>query len=154
VFEADDEIFTLVDEQQVAEITADLRCTVLGMREESERREVLHDIGVAEVMPAPESGSTGRTLGDLDLPSNYDLAVLAIRHRGHPITENLARQTLDFGDIILVAGNWENINRLSDDRQNFVLLTLPTEYHERLPARGRAPIAVGILVAMVAVMAF
>jgi di/tricarboxylate transporter len=43
---------------------------------------------------------------------------------------------------------------LSDDRQNFVLLTLPTEYHERLPARGRAPIAVGILVAMVAVMAF
>jgi di/tricarboxylate transporter len=154
VFEADDEIFTLVDEQQVAEIAADLRCTVLGMREESERREVLHDIGVAEVMPAPESGSTGRTLGDLDLPSNYDLAVLAIRHRGHPITENLASQTLDFGDIVLVAGNWENINRLSDDRQNFVLLTLPTEYHERLPARGRAPIAVGILVAMVAVMAF
>ena len=154
VFEADDEIFTLVDEQQVAEIAADLRCTVLGIREESERREVLHDIGVAEVMPAPESGSTGRTLGDLDLPSNYDLAVLAIRHRGHPITENLASQTLDFGDIVLVAGNWENINRLSDDRQNFVLLTLPTEYHERLPARGRAPIAVGILVAMVAVMAF
>jgi di/tricarboxylate transporter len=43
---------------------------------------------------------------------------------------------------------------LWEDRQNFVLLTLPAEYHERLPARRRAPIAVLILVAMAAVMAF
>src|ERR1700720_904742 len=33
-------------------------------------------------------------------------------------------------------------------------LTLPAEYQERLPARKRAPLAVGILIVMVAVMAF
>ena len=61
------------------------------MREESERREVLHDIGVAEVMPAPESGSTGRTWTsgsphELDRQSWLSAIVVP---RG---TENLASQ--------------------------------------------------------------
>lgn len=153
VFEADDVAFTLVDEQQVPTLTAALRCALTGALPESQRRKVLQDIGVAEVMPAPESKAIGHNVADLDLPSNYDLTVLAIRHRGHPLTENLATQTLDFGDTLLVGGNWDDITRLSNDRQNFVLLTLPEEYQQRLPARGRAPLAVGILLGMVAVMA-
>ena len=153
VFEADDVVFTLVDEKQVPALIANLRCSVTGPQEESQREEVLQDIGVAEVMPAPESKAIGSTLGDLDLSSHYHLTVLARRHRGHPLTENLAGQTLDFGDTLLVGGNWDDIDTLSDDRENFVLLTLPAEYQQRLPARGRAPIAVGILVGMVAIMA-
>jgi hypothetical protein len=43
---------------------------------------------------------------------------------------------------------------LRDDRENFLVLTLPAEYSERLPARKLAPVAVGIVIAMVAVMAF
>src|SRR5271166_4702028 len=152
-FEADDVVFTLVDEKQVPALIANLRCTVTGPQEESRREEVLQDIGVAEVMPAPESKAIGSTLGDLELSSQHHLTVLALRHRGQPLTENLAEQTLDFGDTLLVGGNWDDINRLSDDRENFVLLTLPAEYQEPLPARGRAPIAVAILVGMVATMA-
>ena len=154
VFEANDVVFALVDEQQVPAIATALRCRVTGPRGESRQREVLQDIGVAEVMPAPESKSIGKTLGDLDLPSNYDLTVLAIRHRGQPLTENLASQRADFGDTLLVGGNWDDINRLSEDRQNFVLLNLPAEYQGRLPAPRKGPIAVGILIAMVIVMAF
>ena len=152
VFEAGDVVFTLVDENQVPALIANLGCSVTGPQEESQREEVLQDIGVAEVMPAPESKAIGSTLGDLDLSSHHHLTVLALRHRGQPLTENLAGQTLDFGDTLLVGGNWDDIDRLSDDRENFVLLTLPAEYQQRLPARGRAPIAVGILVGMVAIM--
>ena len=154
LFEADDIVFTLVEEEHVPALTADLRCAATGRLPEPELREALHDIGVAEVMAAPDSKSIGSTLGKLDLPSNYNVSVLAIRHRGRTITEDVAKQTLDFGDILLVGGNWENIDRLSDDRQNFLLLTLPAEYQERLPARKRAPLAVVILVAMIAVMVF
>jgi di/tricarboxylate transporter len=153
VFEANDVVFTLVNEDQVPALTATLRCNVTGAQQESQRQEVLQDIGVAEVMPAPESKSIGSTLADLNFSAHYQLTVLAIRHRGQALTENLAEQTLDFGDTLLVGGNWDDINRLSEDRENFVLLTLPAEYQERLPARGRAPIALGILVAMVTVMA-
>jgi Trk K+ transport system NAD-binding subunit len=154
VFEANDVAFTLVDEQRVPALTTALRCDVTGPREENQRRQVLQDLGVAEVMPAPESKSIGNTLADLDLPSNYRVSVVAIRHRGQPITDNLASQTVDFGDILLVGGNWDDINRLSEDRQNFLLLTLPEEYQERLAAPGRASLAVAILIGMVVIMAF
>jgi Trk K+ transport system NAD-binding subunit len=82
VFEANDIAFTLVDEQHVPALTTALRCDVTGPREEGQRPQVLQDLGVAEVMPAPESKSIGNTLADLDLPSNYRVTVLAIRHRG------------------------------------------------------------------------
>jgi di/tricarboxylate transporter len=66
----------------------------------------------------------------------------------------LVNQTLDFGDTLLVAGDWADIGKLWDDREDFVVLTLPAEYQERLPARQRAPVAIVILIAMVVVMAF
>ena len=87
------------------------------------------------------------------LPPRYDLNVLAIRHRGEKLTTQLEDQTLDFGDTLLVAGGWGEIRRLRDEPEDFVVLTLPAEYSELMPARHRAPIAVAILVVMVAVMA-
>jgi di/tricarboxylate transporter len=152
VFEIDDVIFTLVDEEQIPALIEAVGCRVTGALSERQRQQALQDIGVAEVMLAPESKSIGNTVADLDLDSTYHLSILALRHRGQPLTEHLAEQTLDFGDTLLVGGNWEDINRLRGDRQNYLLLTLPAEYQERLPDRGRAPIAVGILVAMVVVM--
>src|SRR5262249_9463254 len=59
-----------------------------------------------------------------------------------------------FGDTLLLGGDWTDIGQIWDDRENFVVLTLPAEYHERLPARQRAPLAVGILLSMIVVMAF
>jgi di/tricarboxylate transporter len=110
-------------------------------------------VGVAEIMLAPEAHLIGQTLRETEFRSRYGLSVLAIRHRGEPLTTNLDDQTLDFGDTLLVAGGWAGIRRLRDDRENFVVLTLPAEYNELMPARRRAPIAVGILVAMVVAMA-
>jgi di/tricarboxylate transporter len=111
-------------------------------------------MGVAEVMLAPESKAIGKPLSELEIRSRYRLSVLAIRHRGRPLTDNLGGQVLDFGDTLLMGGKWEDIDRLRDERDNFVILNLPLEYQERLPARGRAPIAVAILIAMVAIMVF
>ncbi len=121
--------------------------------DQRQRHEALQELGVAEIMLAPESKLIGQTLGDVEFRSRHDLNVLAIRHRGQKLTTRLDRQTLDFGDSLLVAGGWGEIRRLRDDAEDFVVLTLPTEYSELMPARHRAPIAVAILVAMVAVMA-
>ena len=99
-------------------------------------------------MLAPESKLIGKPLGDAEFRSRYRVSVLAIRHRGEPLTTNLAERVLDFGDTLLVAGDWADIGRLWDAREDFVVLTLPAEYQERLPARGRAPIAIGILVVL------
>ena len=102
VFETGDLVFTLVDAQQTSAVSTDLRCQVTGPRAEDERREVLQNVGVAEVMLAPESKSIGMTLGDLDLATAHNVTVLAVRHRGQCVTENLSGRTLDFGDALLV----------------------------------------------------
>src|SRR5262249_60361022 len=54
---------------------------------------------------------------------------------------------------VLVGGDWAEIARMRGGRDNFFVLTLPAEFDELMPARRRAPVAVGILVAMVVVMA-
>jgi len=82
------------------------------------------------------------------------VSVLAIRHRGEALTAGLVNRTLDFGDTLLVAGDWADIGKLWDDRDDFVVLALPAEYQERLPARQHATLAIAILAVMVAVMAF
>lgn len=153
VIEAGDVLFTLIDDRHLAEVTAELSCAVAPPLPEGQRQKMLQDIGVAEVMPAPESKSLGSSLAELDFSQAFNLTVMGIRHRGRTVTEHLPEHRLDFGDTVLVGGNWHDINRLSDDRRNFLLLNLPAEYEDRLHAPGRAPVAVTILVLMVVAMA-
>jgi di/tricarboxylate transporter len=154
VFEPDDAIFAVGSEEQARQLTAANELVVLPRLDQRQRHEALQEVGIAEIMLAPESKLIGQTLREAEFSSRYDLNILAIRHRGERLTTQLQDQTLDFGDTLLVAGGWGEIRRLRDEVEDFVVLTLPAEYSELMPARHRAPIALGIMVAMVAVMAF
>jgi di/tricarboxylate transporter len=154
VFEADDSIFVVAATDPARRLIEAERLVELPQLDERRRAEALQQIGAAELMLAPESKLIGKPLGDAEFRSRHRVSVLAIRHRGEPLTADLAVQTLDFGDTLLVAGDWADIGRLWDAREEFVVLTLPAEYQERLPARRRAPIAIGILIVMVVAMAF
>jgi len=153
VFEPDDAIFVVGPEEQAQQLVASQGLVVLPRLDQRQRREAFQELGVAEIMLAPESHLIGTTLREVDFGSRYGLNVLAIRHRGEPLTTNLGVQTLDFGDTLLLAGGWAEIRRLREDRENFFVLTLPAEFSELMPARHRAPVAVGIVAAMVVVMA-
>ena len=154
VLEANDAIFVVSDAEQMRQLIATQQLVELPLLDERQRSEALQEVGAAEVMLAPESKLIGKTLGELEFRSRYHVSVLAIRRRGEPLTKNLLSQPLDFGDTLLVGGDWASLGQLWDDRVNFVVLTLPAEYQERLPARQRAPVAVGVVVAMIVVMAF
>jgi di/tricarboxylate transporter len=154
VFERDDTIFVVADKNGAQQLVETQRLAELPHPDERTRADALQEFGAAEIVLAPESKLIGKTLGDLEFRSRYHISVLAIRHRGEALTTDLVSRTLDFGDTLLVAGGWADIGKLWDDRDDFVVLTLPAEYQERLPARKRAPLAVGILIVMVAVMAF
>jgi di/tricarboxylate transporter len=154
VFETNDSIFVVAEPARAQQLVESLRLVELPRLDERQRADALQDVGCAELMLAPESKLIGQRLGNAEFRSRYRVSVLAMRHRGEPLTTDLDNRTLDFGDTLLVAGDWADIGKLWDDRENFALLTLPAEYQERLPARQRAPLAIGILIAMVAVMAF
>jgi di/tricarboxylate transporter len=153
VFETDDSIFVVADKDQAQQLVETQHLVTLPHLDERTRAEALQELGAAELMLAPESKLIGKSLSDLEFRSRYHVSLLAIRHRGETLTTDLANRTLDFGDTLLVAGDWADIGKLWDDRDDFVLLTLPAEYQERLPARQRAPLAVVIVILMVAVMA-
>jgi di/tricarboxylate transporter len=153
VFEPDDSIFAVGSEEQAQELIAVNGLVVLPRLDPKQRHEALQEIGCAEIMLAPESELIGRTLREVNFYSRYVLSILAIRHRGERLTTNLEDQTLDFGDTLLVAGGWGEIRKVGDEPEDFIVLTLPAEYSELMPARHRAPIAVSILVAMVVAMA-
>src|SRR5215467_14393656 len=153
VFEPEDVIHAVGREEQTRLLTAANELVALPRLDQRQRHEALQEVGIAEIMLAPESKLIGQTLREVGFSSRYDLNILAIRHRGEKLTTQLEEQTLDFGDTLLVSGGWGEIQRLRDEVEDFVVLTLPAEYSELMPARHRAPIAVVILVAMVAVMA-
>jgi di/tricarboxylate transporter len=106
VFETNDAIFVVAEKDQAQQLIETQQLVEMPHLDERTRAEALQEVGAAELMLAPESKLIGKLLGDLEFRSRYRVSVLAIRHRGEALTTNLVEQTLDFGDTLLVAGDW------------------------------------------------
>lgn len=75
------------------------------------------------------------------------------RRRGALEPHHLREKRLKAGDTLLLAGPWRAIRRLQKGGQDLVLLNLPKEFDEYLPAAKRAPYAVLTLLVVVVLMA-
>ena len=89
MFEPDDAIFAVGNEEQAQQLIAAHDLVVLPRLDQRQRHEALQEVGIAEIMLAPEAKLIGRTLRDVGFSSQYDLNVLAIRHRGEKLTTQL-----------------------------------------------------------------
>jgi len=110
------------------------------------------DIGMAEFILPPSSRLIGQTLTEARFRSVHELAVIGLRHGATPVPEGLIDEPLRAGDTLLAVGPWRAIRRLRDARRDLVLLDLPAEYDEAVPARHRAPRAVAVLALVVGLM--
>ena len=117
------------------------------------RKEFLQEIGLAEILIAPDSRYVGQTLEEIGFRNLYKVTVLGVRQRGSVSTGDIAKTKLNYGDALLVCGGWDDIQQLKRERVHFVVLTLPEESCEVFPARRSAPWALSILAAMVTFMA-
>lgn len=128
----------------------------LGLRpqEEEPGRPVAAELGLAEIMPTPASRLLGQTLCDLRFRTVYGVTVLGIKRMGKALSGNPATVSLAFGDTLLVTGSWADIARLQRERHNLVVIGQPKEMADALLNTERAPLAGGILLVMLALMAF
>lgn len=110
------------------------------------------EIGMAEVMVAENSVLVGRTLVASEFRSRHGLTVIGLRRRDSAVEGPLLAAKLKVGDTLLVIGPWRQIRRLQAARADLVVLSLPAELDQVLPAAGRAPQAVACLVLMVGLM--
>lgn len=110
------------------------------------------EIGLAQVIVPAESPLVGKTVVDAEFRSKTGLTVIGLRRGTEAFGQELTSERLQIGDTLLVVGSWKRIERLNPDDAGVVLLRLPIEMAEVLPAPGRAPHALVSLAVVVVLM--
>jgi di/tricarboxylate transporter len=103
-----------------------------------------------EVIVPFGSDLTGNSLKTLRFSQNYNISVLAIRHRSEFIFDKLAEAELKEGDMILLLGKKEDINNLESQKMVITLSEYEqkkTNYRKAIPA-----LLIGIGVILVAAL--
>ena len=103
------------------------------------------DLVLAEVMLSPRSRLVNRSLRELDVPSDFGLNVLAVSRHGEHIVTELGTLRLGPGDVVLVQGHVEGVERLRRSPDWMVLQEGAGDGMDR----KRAVASVGVLVAVV-----
>ena len=152
-FRPGDVLDAVGDDEQMARFAQSQRLEPLPI-DPLARENLVQELGLAEVMLAPDSQLIGQTLMDAAFRSRRRVSVLGIRRGNEPLQGALADVRLAFGDTLLVSGRWRDINLLQADKKDFVVLHLPVEMKDVAPARSRAPYALAILLGMIVLMTF
>lgn len=110
------------------------------------------DIGVAEILIMQSSSMTNRTVADIGFRSKFNLNVLGIRRQQDYLLQGLASRKIREGDVLLVQGTWEDIARLKNESDNWVVLGEPLKEAAKVTLDYKAPIAALIMIAMILAM--
>lgn len=111
------------------------------------------EIGMVEVMLPATSRLIGKTVAQSRFRSEYELNVVGLRRGGTPHKESLLHEKLRVGDTLLLIGPWKSIRRLQQTApKDIIVLNLPAELDEVVPAAPRAPHALFALAVTVALM--
>jgi di/tricarboxylate transporter len=110
------------------------------------------EIGAAEVILPAESRLIGQTVLEARVRSEYGLTVIGLRHGSKVVAHGLLEERLKIGDTLLLVGFWSDIRHLQSDMDDIVVLNMPAELQDVLPAARRAPHALAVLGLVVALM--
>jgi len=100
----------------------------------------------AELVVTPASDLLGRTLGDVGLNRRFGVVAIALQRRGSHLRHGITNLPMQAGDVILVQGTPNAVDRLRN-LAGFILLT---GVEQKIIVRRRAPIAATIMVLFVA----
>ena len=108
------------------------------------------EIGIAEVLLTPRSSYVGKIVSDGAVGRTFGVVILGLR-RGDQLLPTT--EPLRFGDALLVRGTWDAIGTIADEQRNFVVVGQPEEIAAQVTELNtKSWIAIGILIAMVALM--
>ena len=107
------------------------------------------DLRLVQALVAPGSPLIGHTLKESDFRNRYQALVLAMQRRGETINDKLSSIILSMGDVLLVQAHEEEITTLRRSNDFIVLNEVPGAV-----LRRKAPLAIGIILAVVGLAAF
>jgi di/tricarboxylate transporter len=152
-FKAGDIVFGVMQEPISEDVFACIGLEHLPMGEEGHHLSA-RELGMADLIVAPDSKLIGRKISGAGFRTNHSLSVVGLIRKGEALHGNFGNIELKFGDQLLVVGDWENISKLQAARESFLLLAFPEEIKNYLPRRKLAPVALGILAVMLALIIF
>lgn len=88
----------------------------------SQEKLPLEESNMAEVILTPHSRLINHSLRDINFREKYGLTVLAIKHQYQEPRRPSAGEELSFGDALLVHGKWDEIDLLSQEKSDTVVL--------------------------------
>jgi di/tricarboxylate transporter len=111
-----------------------------------------HEIGMVEAIVPAESTLIDQTVLEARVRGEHGLTVIGLR-RGRTVHgHGLRNEGLRIGDTLLLVGFWADIRRLHSEGGDMVVLSMPTELDEVLPAASKAPHALAVLALVVGLM--
>ena len=113
-----------------------------------------YDIGIAEIVLMPSSKLINQTVQECGFRAKFNVNILGIRRNNEYILRELGKQRVHSGDVLLVQGTWANIDRLSHDDTEWVVLGQPLAEAAKVTLDYKAPVAAAIMVLMVCMMVF
>ncbi len=126
MLQADDELLVRATHEIIERAQVEFNFGVLPIDETAEsmgKTLLSREIGLAEVLITPRSELIGMSLAESHFADRYLVHVLGVRR--HNQIAKRQRVKLDFGDSLLVRGSWDAIQRLTEDKQNFVVVGSP-----------------------------
>lgn len=112
------------------------------------------EIGMAEVVILQNSRLHNRIVKDSQFRSNYNVNILSIQRKDHYIIEDVKDVKMQAGDMLLVQGTWEDIDRLSRLENEVVVIGQPQTEASKITLDHKAPYAAIVLILMVLAMVF
>jgi len=103
------------------------------------------DIGILEVVISPQSWIVGKTLKEIDFRSRFHVTALGVYRHGEMLHEKLGRIPIKAGDVLLVQGGLESLERLREER-HFLVLEEPEVEGLRTNRAWRSVAVMGLVI--------
>lgn len=157
ILHPDDIILVFGEEENVERLTADYELEYKHFNPEQIRKNfVSSKFGLTEILIMPHSIYENQTLMDVHFRENYRCNVLAINRNGDYIQTDVGTEKLKPGDALLIHGEWKNIERISADLEDVIVIGSATTETETVQTQSsskcKAIIAAIITILMIVLL--
>lgn len=112
------------------------------------------EIGIAEVVVMSSSKLVRKSVKECGFRANYHVNVLGVKRNDLYILKDVKDELIQAGDALLVQGHWADIEKVSRQEPDVVVVGTPAQEASKAPLSHKAPLAGFLLIGMVLLMVF
>lgn len=155
VLHPDDIILVFGEVENVERLAVDYELEYKHFNPEQIKKHfVSSKFGLTEILIMPNSNYENQTLMDMQFREKYRCNVLAINRNGEYIQTEVGTERLKQGDALLIHGEWKNIERISADLEDMIVIGSASEevVEQRERTQSKAPIIAAAITALMTIL--